>query len=324
LLFYFQYNTMLRNTLRPAFNPDVIMATDRILANPRARDFIYEHIDEFAFDDEGYTFLSRNPSMVDFFLWQSRNIKWEDMCENPKAKNLILDHVGRWTGRVRVQRLSCMARNSDPDVLQYVIEAAETGDPFVMQYVWMYLSSNEHAFPLIDWVRHFDRINWHLMSLNQAAIPLLEAHQDKINWSNLSHNKNAIRLIEANLPRIDWDHLSTNPAAIHLLEANQHRIHWGRLARNPAAIHLIEANLDRVDWINLSGNPAAIHIIEANFDKVNWNYVASNPAIFDQTYDYGLMKKTRRDMKCELTQRVFHPRHVAHYFNEPPGKRPKS
>jgi len=309
---------MLHTTLRPTFDPAVILATDRILVNPRAREFIYQHIDEFDFDDEAYTFLSRNPSMVDLFKWQPREIKWDDMCENPKAKDLILDNVDRWIGTERVKRLRSMARNSDPDVLQYVIEAAETGNPFVMQYVWSTLSFNEHAFHLIDWVRHFDRIDWRMMSFNEAAIPLLEAHQDRINWETLSFNKNAIHLIEANLLRIEWENLCQNESAIHLLEANQNRINWTYLSSNPAAMPLIEANLDKVDWSQLSRNTAAIHLIEANFDKVNWHLVAANPAIFEETYDYVRMKKARAKLikTEELIEKVFHPNRVVRHFEK--------
>ncbi len=59
-------------------------------------------------------------------------------------------------------------------------------------------------------------IVWSCLSLNPAAVPLLEANPDKIDWPCLSLNPAAIHLLEANPDRIDWCNLSWNPAAIHL------------------------------------------------------------------------------------------------------------
>jgi len=77
---------------------------------------------------------------------------------------------------------------------------------------------------------------------------LLEANPDKINWHWLSGNPAAIHLLEKNQGRIDWAFLSKNPAAIHLLEANPDKIDWLFLSKNPAAIHLLEANQDKINW----------------------------------------------------------------------------
>ena len=44
--------------------------------------------------------------------------------------------------------------------------------------------------------------------------------ENKLNWILLSLNTAAIHLLEQNSDKIDWGLLSTNPAAIHLLEQN--------------------------------------------------------------------------------------------------------
>ena len=43
------------------------------------------------------------------------------------------------------------------------------------------------------------KIDWDWLSLNPAAIYLLEKHIDKIFWYFLSHNPAAIHLIEKNI-----------------------------------------------------------------------------------------------------------------------------
>jgi hypothetical protein len=79
---------------------------------------------------------------------------------------------------------------------------------------------------------------------------------NKINWNCLSMNPAAIHLLEKNLDKIGWYFLSKNTAAIHLLEKNLDKIDWYCLSMNLAAIHLLEKNLDKIDWYYLSGNHA--------------------------------------------------------------------
>ena len=80
----------------------------------------------------------------------------------------------------------------------------------------------------------------------------------------LSINPAAIHLLEANQHLINWRMLSKNPAAIHLLEANQHLIDWIVLAENPAGIRLFEKNLDKIG-ITLYKNPS---IFVYDYDKM--------------------------------------------------------
>lgn len=143
---------------------------------------------------------------------------------------------------------------------------------------WLFLSLNAAAIHLLE--ANPDRINWISLSLNPAAIHLLEANPDKINWYMLSKNPAAINMLKANMDKIYWKSLSCNPAAIDLLEANPDKIHWEYLSQNPAAMHLLEANPDKIAWSRLSRNPSAIHMLEANQDKVDWEHIFANPAIF--------------------------------------------
>ena len=56
----------------------------------------------------------------------------------------------------------------------------------------------------------------------------------QVNWGLLSLNPAAIHLLEQNLDKVDWSWLSRNPAAIHLLERHQDKIDWYIIAKNPS------------------------------------------------------------------------------------------
>ena len=58
---------------------------------------------------------------------------------------------------------------------------------------------------------------------------------EKLDWHYLSRNPAAIKLLKANQYRIDWDLLSnnTNPASIELLKNNPKKLSWKLLSRNP-------------------------------------------------------------------------------------------
>jgi hypothetical protein len=291
-----------------------MMFNSHICSNPNARDFIRTHLTRIYLD---HGRLSANPNMVDFFEWQPEWIEWDFMCKNPNAKELIfakdLDHD------LPRSLLEYLAENPNPDVIRLVIDKLEEYDHEYSVYsmsAFRNLSRNEHAFPLIHWERHFDKIDWLYMSKNPAAIELLEANREQIYWSFLSENPAALPLLEANPHKIDWESLSGNPAAIHLLEANQDKIDWDVLSGNPAAIHLLEANQDKIDWEMLSGNPAAIHLLEANLHIVDFFALAANPAIFE-TYDYEGMKATRAKIipAEELAKIVYHPTRVARHID---------
>ena len=76
--------------------------------------------------------------------------------------------------------------------------------------------------------------------------------ESKLDWRSLSVNKAAIHLLENNLYLTDEDLLSRNPAAIHLLEKNPDKIDWDSLSSNDHAIHILEKNPDKINWIFLS------------------------------------------------------------------------
>ena len=146
----------------------------------------------------------------------------------------------------------------------------------------------EQFLKLRDWIP-LDKIHWWMLSLNPAAIHLLEQNPDKI----------------------DWGWLSKNPAAIHLLEQNLDKIYWPWLSYNPAAIHLLEQNPDKIDWGRLSANTKAIHLLEQNPDKIIWNLLTVNPSIV--TYNYKYIAKHRWPINKEIIQNRFHPKNMKYF-----------
>jgi hypothetical protein len=154
-------------------------------------------------------------------------------------------------------------------------------------------------------------VDSHYLSLNPAALFILEANQKFINWECLCKNQEAIHFIEQNLDKLDkrcWEEsLSNNesPRAIRLIEQNVDKLsekswwylsknesafdmmvkhHFDKIVwyglclnRNPKAIDLLEKNLDKIDWEELSKNPNAIRLLENNIDKIYWKELSENP-----------------------------------------------
>jgi hypothetical protein len=115
-----------------------------------------------------------------------------------------------------------------------------------------------------------EKLYWKSLSVNPAAIHLLEQNPDKINWEWLSANPAAIHLIskalEQNPDKIDWDWLSKNPAAIHLLEQNQDKIYWPWLSQNPAIFTYDYKKIAEHRW------PINKEIIQNRFHPKNMKY----------------------------------------------------
>jgi hypothetical protein len=109
-------------------------------------------------------------------------------------------------------------------------------DDILEKIVEKYKTILKIKYKLKDWILP-EKLDWHYLSRNPAAIKLLKANQYRIDWDLLSNNTNpaAIKLLKANQYRIDWDLLSnnTNPASIELLKNNPKKLSWKLLSRNP-------------------------------------------------------------------------------------------
>jgi hypothetical protein len=168
-------------------------------------------------------------------------------------------------------------------------------------------------------------INWQTLSLNPAAIHLLERNLDKVDWYFLSRNPAAIPLLERNVDKIEWEALCHNqsPGAYELLRKHPERIHWMYVARSSPFAYklmneflpteweddLIEAILQNqycetswippplltrngLTWAYISRHPNLIEIVIEIMKKfperICWKYLSQNPSaieILKQNHD---------------------------------------
>ena len=128
---------------------------------------------------------------------------------------------------------------------------------------------SHHYYKLLDWIP-LEKLYWEMLSLNPAAIHLLEQNLNKINCDVLSRNPKAIHLIskllEQNLDKISWWWLSMNPAAIQLLKENPDKIYWWNLSRNPAIFTYDYKYIAEHRW------PINREIIQNRFHPKNMKY----------------------------------------------------
>ena len=170
----------------------------------------------------------------------------------------------------------------------------------------VYLSINPAAIHILE--KNINKVDWRFLSLNPNAIHILEKNMDKIVWDCLSKNPNAIHILEKNIDKIDWNRLSENVNAIHILEKNLDKVDWSLLSLNRNAIHILAKNIDKIDWVYLSQNLNANHILENNLDKIdkiNWFSLSKNPSIFQ--IDYDAMRENGKGIAEEIAKIIWHP-----------------
>ncbi len=162
---------------------------------------------------------------------------------------------------------------------------------FIVEFNKIFKTEIWNHFDLL--LKNPDKINWKLLSMNNAAVELLKANQDKINWDYLSQNSStaAVELLKANQEKINWYYLSRNSsaAAIELLEANQEKINWSQLTLNLAAKKLLKKNMSKISWFHFDyfmfggaikysyGYARELKKIKANQEEINWDYLSANP-----------------------------------------------
>jgi hypothetical protein len=128
--------------------------------------------------------------------------------------------------------------NDDRDI--YDIENGEV----------VYLETTEHSM-----LRAYITYKNHVISDITYSLRMFAVGDLKIDWHYLSANPNAIPLLEENVDKIDWDMLSRNINAIHLLEQNVSKINWKWFSANANAVDLLGQNVHKIEWVWLSVNP---------------------------------------------------------------------
>jgi hypothetical protein len=122
------------------------------------------------------------------------------------------------------------------------------------QLSYTLLCQHAHLIELMDELinaGHLNKINWHALSKNPAAIHILNdpKYYTYIDWNAIIYNKNAHDIIKNNLHKVIQ--------------------YWSIVCQQPHLIDIIEQNMDMIDWISLSENYNAIHILEQHTDKIH-------------------------------------------------------
>jgi hypothetical protein len=194
-----------------------------------------------------------------------------------------------------------------PDKLNWAILSRSLDESILKNNLhkinWYWLSYNTNGITLLtNQIESpqeigYDQIDWFVLSMNPAAIPIIEKHPDRISWKGLSGNKNAIHLLEkftnnftTNLDKLSWSLLCKNENAIHVVRKYFYHADIVTLCLNPNAITLLKEITDNFTktmqyqyWSNLCANPNAISVIEEFLQSpsskrcISWFGLSSNP-----------------------------------------------
>jgi hypothetical protein len=155
-----------------------------------------------------------------------------------------------------------------------------------------YMSENINSLQIISIL---PTIYWKKLSLNPAAIRLIEQNLDKADWSRLSKNSAAIPLLEKHFDNIDWTMLSENPNADKLLVSNMNYVNMYHLCLyNPNVVNIVNIMLEKdpevihsVCWYSLSMNSNAVPLLEKYPEKINWGVIVRNRNAFHLLKKYN-------------------------------------
>ena len=133
-------------------------------------------------------------------------------------------------------------------------------------------SSEYKTIYIEDLVDRFQRHDWITICPSPHKISLLEKFLDRVNWHRLSENPAAMHILEQEqyVNRQDFYWLSKNENAIHLLEQNRDKINWPNISSNRKAVHLMEERLDLIHWHYTSSNPSCVHLCYKYPEKIEW------------------------------------------------------
>lgn len=226
--------------------------------------------------------LSKNPNAIPLLEKYPQNINKLGICFNPNAMHIIRE-------------------------LFYPIVNPD----------WSLLSANPNPEAISFLEKHSDPkwLDYGFLSMNPAAIHLLEKDPDIICYPHLCMNPKALPLLEKNLDKVVWTILSREPFAVELLEKHLDKVDWNQLSVNPGAVPLLEKHLDKVDWGALCINPNAVDLLQNNMDTFkslkpfDWSLLSRNPGIFE--LDYTVLRKRMDVLREELLMEALHPRRIA-------------
>jgi hypothetical protein len=185
------------------------------------------HLLELHTNEINWWNLSRNPSAIHLLEKNLDKVHWDYIAQNPNAEHIIKHNLNKTPLNDLMMNPTCFRYCVDDQSEWFDRDSALHED------IWsLYKNRGDEAFNLLYEIDNHRIIGE--MYANPLAIRYID-HQlhDDIDWKYLSMNPAAIDILEAHPDQINWDKLSKNPAAMRLLETNQHKIEWSYLSANP-------------------------------------------------------------------------------------------
>jgi len=207
-----------------------------------------------------WKFLSYNPAAFHLLERNPDNIDWGYFSENTGVPlNYYLKYQDKIDWKSFSRNRFYTHFNFDLSYLAQNIYAITPDNEKLFEQIgcWDELSVNPAAIYLLQ--KNEDKLNWDLLSQNPAAVHLLNQNPDKVNWNIACCN------YAMPVKKINWEFLSSNAAAINLLGKNLNKVNWNIFPINYAAASLLEENLDKVNWKCMSVNPSAVHLLEEKY-----------------------------------------------------------
>jgi len=204
---------------------DETQLTDNLSRNERAVEYLENH--EHLIDDV-HIFLNENA--IHIIEKRIKHDKWTLVTYNKNAVNFL--------------------RNNQ----QYINYNKMCFNIYGIEFVDELIKNNK-----------IKKINWYELSINQAAMHILNdpKYYEYIDWLGLLFNKNAVEIVKNNLHMIDkfWKYICIQPHLIDIIGQNMNKIDWNTLSSNYNAIRILEKNMDKIDIEKLCYNKNGFQLL---------------------------------------------------------------
>lgn len=236
-------------------NPDILPLLEQNLhriewwqlsRNPVAAPLLAKHLDKIDWSTLCY---NSNPAILPLLEQHPEKLDWNNLCKNPIATPLLLKYYTRID-------YYYLCQNTDKRVLSHLAAGCWTE--------WFFCG-------LLSWM------DWHSLSRNPIAVPLLEKYPQKIVWSMLCCNPNpdVLPLMEKYPDKIEWEYLSSSPHVFPLLDKHPHlavNLDWKRFSANPGIFMTYDDLRRRIapfkqDLLQQALHPRRIHRILSMADE---------------------------------------------------------
>lgn len=222
--------------------------------------------------------ISQNPSAIQLLTMHPRHIVWASLLTNknalemPQVLTANRDDVF-WINIMTNPAAGDLILENFPCIVYWLLVENRSLDNILFKAT---PNQRQIMTKKILWEISNNNIYRNRLLSNPGAIEFITKYADDLlDWTVISINPAAIPLLEKNLDKISWSFLHANPAGLPLLLANPQKINWRSLTsnNNPLVIKLFQEKFLTVK--NLC------HMLECEEDIVEDFY--GNPGIIMYT-----------------------------------------